>query len=246
MARSNALTRRSLPTPTLPPGVPALTSTFWSALSAIRGARIFHPNGVAYRGTFEVPEHGGSSGVPLFDQPGRHEATIRFSRGAGLPQPLPDLLGLALRIEDAHGRARPQDFLLITSRDAPIVHHALLPARSFFGGSYSSILAYRIGSAVRLVGAIPTIAPDGAGRHDMEELVERADAGEVSFHLALAPLLGRWRRIGELRVEERLSDTVAEELRYNPWNAGGGIVPVGPFQGLRRPAYAGSQRGRAA
>jgi hypothetical protein len=36
----------------------------------------------------------------------------------------------------------------------------------------------------------------------------------------------------------------AERLRFNPWNSGGGIVPAGPFQGVRLPAYEGSQKGR--
>jgi len=35
-----------------------------------------------------------------------------------------------------------------------------------------------------------------------------------------------------------------ERLAFNVWNSGGGIAPGGPFQGLRMPAYEGSQRGR--
>src|SRR3712207_8796467 len=40
----------------------------------------------------------GGWGAALLDQPGEHEGVVRLSRGAGLPEPLPDVEGLALRL----------------------------------------------------------------------------------------------------------------------------------------------------
>ncbi len=85
------------------------------------------------------------------------------------------------------------------------------------------MLAYRIGERVRLVGAVPR-RPD--------------------FDLAVAPLRGRWEPFGRLRLGEKLTQDASERLRFNPWHSGGGIRPAGPFQGIRAPAYKGSQAGR--
>jgi hypothetical protein len=212
------------PPPTLSPDPPApgVTARFWRAVSRLRGGRSLHPDGDAYEATLSVT--GGDHGAPLLDVPGEHRAIARLSRGVGLPKPLPDVLGLAVRVLDAHGPRRHQDFLIVTSVDVPFLHHLILPGPlGPYGQSYSSVLPYRIGERLRLVGALPR-RPD--------------------FDLATAPLNGRWVPFGRLRLGERLSQEASFALRFNPWNAGGGIRPTGPFQGIRDPAYRGSQAAR--
>jgi hypothetical protein len=187
----------------------------------------------------------GYPGVPLLQRRAEHAVLFRFSRGAGLPEPLPDVLGLAVRLLNVHGRGRHQDFLLVTSADAPVLRHLLLPGvRGFFGQSFSSVLPYRIGGKLRLVGADPMGRPVPGPHGILPEVIRSADRGELRFRLALAPLTGRWTAIGDLEAEERLPDAQAERLAFTPWNTGGGIRPAGPFMGLRRGAYRGSQRGR--
>jgi hypothetical protein len=83
------------------------------AASAIRRKRVFHPEGVAFRATYQAT--GAHHGAPLLDEAGTHDAVVRLSRGAGLPGSLPDFLGLALRIPDAHGPDQHQDLLLVSS-----------------------------------------------------------------------------------------------------------------------------------
>lgn len=218
----------------------------FGALSAVRGGRIFHPQGVGYTGVLRVARpHDGYRGVSLLANPGEHPVLFRFSRGVGLPEPLPDVLGLALRLVDVHGRGRHQDFLLVSSADAPLLHHLLLPSlRGFLGQSFSSVLLYRIAGQLRLVGAEPLAEPSGGKQGALTELIEAADRGDLRFGLALAALMGRWQTVGDLEVGERLSDAQTERLAFTPWNAGGAIEPVGPFMGLRRGAYRGSQRAR--
>ena len=205
-----------------PPGVSGATSGFWRTLSRLRGKRILHPDGAAYEAALSVT--GGEHGALLFDVPGEHDAIVRLSRGVGLPKPLPDVLGLAVRIVDAHGPNRHQDLLLVTSVDVPVLHHLILPGPlGTYGQSYSSVLPYRLGDRLALVGALPR-RPD--------------------FELATAPVGGRLTPFGRLRLAERLSHEASEALRFNVWNTGGGIRPTGPFQGIRAPAYRGSQSGR--
>ena len=67
-------------------------------------------------------------------------AVVRLSRGAGPPAPLPDLLGLAIRLPSA-GSA-PVDLLLTTTGRGPLGR--LLPAlRRDTAAVHSSIMGYR-------------------------------------------------------------------------------------------------------
>jgi hypothetical protein len=233
------------PTPKLPSFLREPTAAFWGALSAARGKRIFHPDGVAYEAELAIAGEGPPTGAPLFDVPGRHKAIVRASRGAGLPEGLPDTLGLGIRICDAHGPGRHQDFLVNVSANAPVLHHLILPAwDGFFGQSYSSVLPYKIGDRTVLVGAVPAAAERRRGQGALPELEELAALGEAAWDLVLAPPGGRWGPpLGRLRLTARLSDRVAEGLRFNPWHTGGAIRPTGPLQGIRGAAYRGSQRG---
>ena len=86
---------------------------------AIRRVRAFYA---------EQPAHVAPRAARLLNEPAEHEAVVRFSRSVGLPRPLPDLLGMSIRVPDAYGDARHQDLLLVTSADLPIVHHVFLPA----------------------------------------------------------------------------------------------------------------------
>ena len=47
-----------------------------------------------------------------------------------------------------------------------------------------------------------------------------------------------------MKLGERLDDETSRRLRFNPWNSGGGIRPVGLLNSLREAAYRGSQAGR--
>jgi hypothetical protein len=241
---------RLVPSPatTLLAPVSGLTSAVFAALSAARRKRIFHPHGLGYRANLTI-EVGlsGYEDVPLLAEPGTHEAIVRCSRGAGLPESLPDILGLAVRLPDLHGPGAHQDFLLASSGEGLPLHLLLLPAPGgFFGQSYSSVLPYWVGGVLRMVGAVPVRPPAPADGTDLEQLDEAASDHQARFHLAVAGLGGRWQQFGTLSLLERLGEADTEALRFNPWNTGGGFRPAGPLMGLRDPAYRGSQWGRGA
>src|SRR5215208_5933583 len=82
---------------------------------------------------------------------------------------------VSLRLVDVHGHGRHQDFLLVTSADGPLLHHLLLPGvRGFLGQSFSSLLPYRLGGRLRLVGAQPARQRERLARGALAELVELA------------------------------------------------------------------------
>lgn len=202
----------------------ALTGTVLAGVAAARRAKAVHPRGVVHEAT--VTFDGGPeapAGARLLATPGEHRALVRFSRSIGLPQPLPDLLGMAIRVLDAYGPDRHQDLLLITSADAPILHHVFLPARDVRRRPYSSSLPYGAGGERFLIGAVP----DGEG-----------------FALSVAPLSGRFRPVGRLQPGVQLPPA-ADEISFNVVeNTGGGLRPVGVLNRMRELAYPMSQRAR--
>ena len=219
--------------------VSALT---FGLLSAIRRRRIFHPDGVAVEATLDI-EGGASTGAALFDERGRRRCVARFSRGAGTPEPLPDILGLALRVLDAPGPDTCQDFLFVTSGAAPLVRSALVPAQGYADRHYSSVLPYRVGDRTVILGARPLLS-SGMSPRTFDELSEALASARLRFVLEIAEPTGDWEPVGTIDFGRRLSDGEAEALQFNVFNAVDGIEPVGFLNTLRKKAYAGSQRAR--
>src|SRR3712207_7867465 len=89
----------------------ALAGVAWA-----RGGRPVHPHGVVHRARLlvEGAPHAPAASSLLATQ-AEHAALVRFSRSFGLPRPLPDLLALSLRVVNAYGDGRHQDFLVVTS-----------------------------------------------------------------------------------------------------------------------------------
>jgi hypothetical protein len=209
-----------------------------AALAALRGGKAVHPHGAVHRARLALD---GSPHAPvasdLLSTPAEHPAIVRFSRSIGLPRPLPDLLGMSIRVLDAYGPGAHQDFLLVTSVDLPVLHHVFLPAGDVQDRPYSSSLPYRAGDERVLVGALPDpSSPRPDGEDELDRLARAAATGRLAFALAVAPLEGRFRRVGTLHVDAPLPPS-ADALRFNPFNTGGGLELAGVLNQLRDYAY---------
>jgi hypothetical protein len=221
-----------------------LTGVLFKGVSRLRGAKSAHPAGAVYEAVLRVD---GGAHVPpaatLLRTPAEHRAVVRFSRSLGLPARLPDLFGIALRLPDVHGQGRHQDFLMVTSIDAPILHRIFVPVLDAQQAPYSSSLAYRSDDKRFLLGVQPVAgSPRPAGRTVDEKLERAAATGKLRFALSIASLMGRFAPVGELQVGHRLPDDL-NGIRFNPWNTGGGLVPAGALNRLRAYAYPASQEG---
>lgn len=209
----------------------------------MRGARVFHPQGFVCRGRWEIATTSASA-------PAAHALTagngfnclVRVSRGAGLPQALPDFFGFAVKLLDAYGAGRHQDLLINASADLPVLHHFFLPAPRWYAQSYSTCLPYRAGAGLVLVGLLP---PAVRGPAPSLEAMREATESTVTLGVAVSPLFGRWERIGTLRLHDPLEPDV-DRVDFDPWNTGGGLDPATPLNRIRREAYRQSRRGRGA
>lgn len=216
----------------------AVAATF-GALSRLRGTRIFHPKGVGFETT--LTPLGAGSGTRLFDGAEGVDAIVRISRSLGLPEALPDPFGIAIRVPGAYGDGRHQDFLLVSSGRRPVARHLLLPARDASAPLYSSLLPYRFGGTIVIVGAVAETR--AAERLDLHAL-RSIDPSRLSFRICMARPTGGWIDIAKLELDRRLPDELTERIGFNPANDGGGIELAGAINRLRIPAYAGSQKGR--
>lgn len=200
-----------------------LTEAVFHTASRLRRARAFHPRGTAFRARAHVPEEPLlPPGLPVGD----HDAIVRLSRGLGLPEPAPDVLGIGLRLLDAGGPGDHQDLLLASSWASPVGRRLLRPARSFSSGAFSTLLPYRFAGERILFGARVL----GAGPGDVV--------------LSWATLLGPWRPLGTVALGAPLPAEEEERLDLHPFHTVPGLVPVGWLNELRRPAYAASRAGR--
>lgn len=213
-----------------------------AVVAALRGGKPVHPAGAAFEARLRVAGAGAAPhAATLLSRPREHRAVVRFSRSLGLPRSMADLLGISIRIVDAYGVGRHQDFLVVSSADIPVLHRVFLPARDLQQRPYSSSLPYRAGGEVFLVGVLPRAdSPRPAGRDELDRVRRAAATGELRFDLATAAPNGRFRAVAELHICAPLP-AEADALRFNPFNSGGGLRPAGFLNAMRRHAYPLSQ-----
>ncbi len=208
------------------------------ALARWRHGKPMHPRGVVCVAVLE--RHGGDRvwGVPFLDATAREDVVVRLSRGAGLPSPLPDLLGLAVRLDADAGE--PVDLLLSTTGRRRLTR--VLPVlRRDAASAYSSIMAYRSDAGPLRIGALPTTArvPSDPG-----PLAATVRHRPLEFVLAAARGLEEWQPFATLSVGDPVPaldpDLHFDAVRHPP----PGLVPDGPLARLRAPSYAAAQAAR--
>ncbi|HEV2999946.1 MAG TPA: hypothetical protein VGW75_04320 [Solirubrobacteraceae bacterium] len=215
----------------------------FGSLARVLGTRPLHPTGVAFRATLTV-EEGGLPGTRLFGGAAVWDARVRFSRGFGLPEPLPEIMSVAVKVPDAYGAGRDQDLLLTATGRRPLARHLVVPATSHLDRFYSSVLPFRAGDATVLFGAARRGAGRPGGAGDLDELVAAAAAVRLSFDLLAAAPRAPWRTIGRLDVGALIEAGEEDELAFNSDHCGGGIAPAGAINRIRGGAYAAAARAR--
>jgi hypothetical protein len=167
---------------------------------------------------------------------GTHRALVRLSRGVGLPERAPDVLGLAVKVPDLG-----QDILLASSGEGPLTRHLLIPARGYFRRPYSTVLPFEIDGRSIVLGARAAAGLSAMNGDDLDEVASLARDGRVHFDLTVAETgSSEVVTFGSLELHDRHDGDVS----FNPYNTYGPLEPAGALNRLRRETYAGSQEAR--
>jgi hypothetical protein len=205
-------------------------------LSLLRGERAVHAKGTALHARLLVPG-GAGLGVPLLDEPGSHAAVVRFSRSVGLPDALPDVLGVGVRVLDAHGTGQHQDLLLDSTSELPLARRLPLPMYDMLRAAYSSLTPYELAGRRHLLWLLPD--DQAPPTRSLSELAGRGDG--TRLRLAVSTAHGAARQVAVLELGG--TSPGGRQIRFSPDVTGGGIAPAGWLQDLRRSAYRASHVG---
>lgn len=186
-----------------------------------RAPRPLHPRGVVRHGTLALDD-AGAPGARELGAPLVTPALVRVSRSVGLPAPLPDVQGLAVRW---HGDGRAQDLLLASTGLGRLSRFLLVPRPHPWSGPASTLMPFldADGRAV-LVAAVPL--PDGPRDGGVDVLLLTARPG------------GPWHRAGRLVCPAVPGDADDPGLRFDPVLRVPGALCVPDWAArLRLPAY---------
>ncbi|MEZ5212786.1 hypothetical protein MYK68_06945 [Gordonia sp. PP30] len=237
---------------------PALTGGPIGWLARLRQGRVFHPSGTLCTGYATI-------GDPVL--PVRSGAvTLRLSKGLGTPRGLPDVVGVAVRLQTTQrttpttGRSATGAWDLLLA--GPVRYHTglpfpvPLPALTWDDIPLSSIQRFRYdGTDWRLEGRL--LIPATAHGHSVpggEPVPPGLDVSATVARLSHAPgvlALGAGDRAGRTRplgvvnftAAPRDRDIAFDPMRVRPPE----IVPVpGWLDRVRRSAYRASRAGRGA
>ncbi|MBN6050445.1 hypothetical protein JYK22_00755, partial [Nonomuraea sp. RK-328] len=211
-------------------------------VAALRRGRALHRDGLTVAATLVV-ERGPAPGLPALAEPGAYEVVARLSRGGSLPGPLPDVLGLALRLPGGAPSHAGDGVDLLLSTCVPGLPWLPGPRGDFTAGPYSSLASYRHGSMpVRLFAYPEQDGGTGGVPARIGALRRALERGPLVFRLLAAPAGRRPVRVATLRVHTPLP---GEDVAFDPvLNSHPALRPAGWLALLRRGAYRGSREGR--
>jgi hypothetical protein len=158
--------------------------------------------------------------VPWLDEPGTDEVQVRVSRAIGLPAPLPDIHGLAVRVPVDAGHA---DLLLATTGLGRVTRFLLTFTRHPHGRPLTTLLPYR-------------------GPHGPILLAARPES-DLELELMWATPRGPWVSFGRLVLAATAGPDVM--VSFDPLvNPLPGLGNYEWVQSLREPAYGAARAER--
>lgn len=226
-----------------------LWSPIVNRISHLRHARMFHPEGLLFSGQLEVVPGGPYEGIA--SQLG-HTVLARLSGALrrGGRESL-DVLGIGLRMHrghklKSHAVATDQDLLFATIRSPLTLGLAPFTTSShdFFANRYYAVSPFALEGMHRVE---LRLSPIGKPAHEgsrADKLRAAVAAGDARFELAARKTLHfGWEPIAKITLTKE-SELDQEALRFDPFQNGAGIVPVGVIHAIRKRVYAASQAAR--
>lgn len=201
----------------------ALVGGIFGAVAKVRRDKPLHPRGQVGDAVLTVTDPLPWLGIPLLSSETERPCVVRWSRAAGLPSPLPDVEGLAVRIDDP-ATGDSADLLFSSTGTGSVTRFVLAPRAPASHGPQTTILpvATRTGGVVFLVTPTDEEHPP---RH---------------FDLSVAQAGSSWLKVGRLAVDAWGPD---RPLRFDPVrHVLPGTRQYAVVQGLREPSYLFSRR----
>lgn len=226
----------------------ALMAPLTGAVSFIRKARTFHPEGAVYRTevTALSAEGPGAEIARRLAGPALVRMSSAWWRGG---KEWTDVLGCAVRFrsdpEATHVPAEgDQDLLFATIRSpwTTLLASLTTDVHDFLANDYYAVSPFEVPGLGRVKWRLVTPG-SSAGRGDRAQRLEDAvRQGQAVLHLEARHLGLRkpWIPVAELRLLERVVMDQAA-LRFSPFRMGRGIEPRGWIHALRHATYAASQ-----
>jgi hypothetical protein len=202
-----------------------MLSTATRIVAVRPAAKPLHPRGSVVGGTLHRFGAEDKAGAAWLDQAGDDHVLVRQSRAVGLPAPVPDIFGLAIRVPTEAGR--PGDLLFASTGLGRLTRFTLTPARSPYTRPMTTLLPYRTPAGAVLLSAV---FPD-----------------EHKVALAWAIGAGPWHPFAELLLHGDPADEADLRLSFDPVeNLVPGLETYEWVRRLREPAYATARRSRQA
>ncbi|PRX66807.1 hypothetical protein B0I32_105247 [Nonomuraea fuscirosea] len=215
----------------------ALAAAFGTA-ARLRHGRPLHPSGLVLDARLRL--HGAPRpwGTPFLDQAMELRGVARLSRSVGVPAPLPDILGVALRWEQQDDTVA--DLLLASTGRNRISRRVLRPAARWTG-MYSSLFPYQAGERRLLLGALLHTPASLPATFDALALAVEFDP--VVLELLVAAPAGPWRLFGQVRLSAPARTDAERPMRFDPLQHPiRGLRPAGWLNEVRGAAYTAAQR----
>jgi hypothetical protein len=179
-----------------------------------------HPRGQVRRATLRRRGFQPPTGVDFLDTTRTDEVIVRESRSVGLPDGLPDVSGLAIRVTEDDGT--PGDLLFSTTGWGPLTRYVLTLSRSTYGRPMTTLIPYRSAAGPVLLGVRASVA-------DRLELAGSVDRGP-------------WVAFGEVELGPAVGDL---EVSFDPvLNLVPGLEQYDVVRRIREPAYRGARASR--
>ncbi|MFI9486582.1 hypothetical protein ACIG47_09345 [Promicromonospora sp. NPDC052451] len=191
--------------------------------------RPLHPVGVVLTGTLTL-DSDGAPGAAALGAPSAHPVVVRVSRAAGLPEPLPDVFGLAV-----HWTAgdQAQDLLLSATGLGRATRFLLAPRLRPLAGGFGTLMPFQDTDGRPVLLAAAPLRPSRRDRSRSGRGLA-APAGAELVVLSARPA-GRWHRLGVLRCG---ATATADAPRLDPVRNAPGALRTFPWAAaLRAPAY---------
>jgi hypothetical protein len=211
--------------------------------AAIRGARLFHPNGVLATGNL-VRTASEGVGLPM----ATGAVVARVSKGVGVPGGLPDVVGLAFRMEPHEGDDTPWDVLLASALGGTGWRKTIpFPARSLDSAVLSTLqpLDHR-GSSWWLRAKVAPHSPGDVIGPD--QVADRIDDGGLVFELEQTRGNTPFIPLARLELTATAGESEFPDIGFDPTVHTTRDVSPGPswLGSIREVAYRRSRQGRGA